>query len=101
MCARFARGFHPAGPVSSNVWRRRRPRFHPRARVFWASSRPNKVKRGNSAGGLDVINGLENTPKALTGLLASETRSKRIVKGGYLSAGGGAARDHTRTPRSR
>ena len=28
----------------------------------------------------DVINGLENTPKALIGLLAGENRGKRMVK---------------------
>jgi NADPH-dependent curcumin reductase CurA len=28
----------------------------------------------------DVINGLENTPKALIGLLAGENRGKRMIK---------------------
>jgi NADPH-dependent curcumin reductase CurA len=28
----------------------------------------------------DIINGLENTPKALVGLLAGENRGKRMIK---------------------
>jgi hypothetical protein len=33
-----------------------------------------------SAAYKDVINGLENTPKALIGLLAGENRGKRMIK---------------------
>jgi len=39
----------------------------------WVASGQLKVKE-------DVINGLENTPKALIGLLAGENRGKRMVK---------------------
>ena len=39
----------------------------------WTSSGKLKVQE-------DVINGLENTPKALIGLLAGENRGKRMVK---------------------
>ena len=39
----------------------------------WTSSGKLKVQE-------DVINGLENTPKALIGLLAGENRGKRMVR---------------------
>ena len=39
----------------------------------WVASGKLKVQE-------DVINGLENTPKALIGLLAGENRGKRMVK---------------------
>jgi NADPH-dependent curcumin reductase CurA len=39
----------------------------------WVASGRLKVQE-------DVINGLENTPKALIGLLAGENRGKRMVK---------------------
>jgi NADPH-dependent curcumin reductase CurA len=38
------------------------------------------VKAGKLKVQEDVINGLENTPKALIGLLAGENRGKRMVK---------------------
>jgi NADPH-dependent curcumin reductase CurA len=39
----------------------------------WVSSGKLKVQE-------DVINGLENTPKALIGLLAGENRGKRMIR---------------------
>jgi NADPH-dependent curcumin reductase CurA len=39
----------------------------------WVASGKLKVQE-------DVINGLENTPKALIGLLAGENRGKRMIK---------------------
>jgi NADPH-dependent curcumin reductase CurA len=39
----------------------------------WTSSGRLKVQE-------DVINGLENTPQALIGLLAGENRGKRMIK---------------------
>jgi hypothetical protein len=39
----------------------------------WTSSGKLKVQE-------DVIDGLENTPKALIGLLAGENRGKRMIK---------------------
>ena len=39
----------------------------------WVSSGKLKVQE-------DIINGLENTPKALIGLLAGENRGKRMIK---------------------
>ena len=39
----------------------------------WVAAGKLKVKE-------DVINGLENTPKALIGLLAGENRGKRMIK---------------------
>jgi NADPH-dependent curcumin reductase CurA len=39
----------------------------------WVASGRLKVQE-------DVINGLENTPRALIGLLAGENRGKRMVK---------------------
>ena len=39
----------------------------------WVASGALKVQE-------DVINGLENTPKALIGLLAGDNRGKRMVK---------------------
>ena len=38
------------------------------------------VKAGKIKVQEDIINGLENTPKALIGLLAGENRGKRMVK---------------------
>jgi hypothetical protein len=42
MCARFARACRSAVAVSCAVWRPRPPRFRPRARKCWASSRRSK-----------------------------------------------------------
>jgi NADPH-dependent curcumin reductase CurA len=39
----------------------------------WVAAGKLKVKE-------DVINGLENTPKALIGLLAGENRGKRMIR---------------------
>jgi NADPH-dependent curcumin reductase CurA len=39
----------------------------------WVASGKLKVQE-------DVINGLENTPKGLIGLLAGENRGKRMIK---------------------
>jgi hypothetical protein len=39
----------------------------------WVASGKLKVQE-------DIINGLENTPKALIGLLAGENRGKRMIK---------------------
>jgi NADPH-dependent curcumin reductase CurA len=39
----------------------------------WVSAGKLKVQE-------DVINGLENTPQALIGLLAGENRGKRMIK---------------------
>jgi len=39
----------------------------------WVASGKLKVQE-------DVVNGLENTPKALIGLLAGENRGKRMIK---------------------
>jgi NADPH-dependent curcumin reductase CurA len=38
------------------------------------------VKSGQLKVQEDIINGLENTPQALVGLLAGENRGKRMVK---------------------
>ena len=52
----------------------RRP-YTPQFSVVWRESRSGKLKVQE-----DVIDGLENTPKALIGLLAGENRGKRMVK---------------------
>jgi NADPH-dependent curcumin reductase CurA len=39
----------------------------------WVTSAKLKVQE-------DIINGLENTPKALIGLLAGENRGKRMIR---------------------